>query len=56
MFKHWRFDSIVAPPRTNTFATPPIKGDQAFLNVFANGLETSFEPKFIYRNANKKSS
>lgn len=54
--KHWRFDGIVAHPRTSTFGTPPIKGDQAFLNLFANGLETSFEPKFIYRNANEKSS
>lgn len=54
--ERWRFDGILAHQRTDTFGVPPIKGDAAFLDVFANGRETSFEPKFIYRSADSKSS
>ena len=54
--ERWRFDDIVAHQRTGTLGIPPIKGDAAFLDVFANGRETSFEPKFIYRSADEKSS
>ena len=51
----WRFDSIVAHLRINIFGIPLIKGDQAFLSVFADGRETRFKSKLIYRGANKKS-
>ncbi len=56
MSDRWRFDGVVAHQRSGNFGIPPVRGDAAFLDVFAEGRETSVEPKLVYRSADEKSS
>jgi iron complex outermembrane recepter protein len=52
----WTADAVLSEQRSQNLGPSPVPGSPAFLNVFANSRERTFEPKLSYRAASGRTS